>query len=56
MRDKAAKSYEKQQAILEKARADIANFYKERALKREKSEAANRYVFNCTFKYLGNGG
>ena len=42
LRQKAAKSHEKHQAILDKAKADIDNFYKERALKRDKAEASNR--------------
>lgn len=44
LRQKASKSAEKHQQILDKAKADIDNFYKERALKRDKVEAANRYV------------
>jgi Clathrin light chain len=43
LREKAFKSQEKHQAILDKAKSDIDNFYKERALKRDKAEASNRY-------------
>ena len=44
LREKATKSHEKHQALLDKAKSDIDNFYKERALKRDKSEASNRYA------------
>eukprot|EP00026_Physarum_polycephalum_P017584 Phypoly_transcript_18852.p1 GENE.Phypoly_transcript_18852~~Phypoly_transcript_18852.p1 ORF type:complete len:208 (+),score=46.22 Phypoly_transcript_18852:51-626(+) len=42
LKEKATKSHEKHQAILDKAKSDIDNFYKERALKRDKAESANR--------------
>lgn len=42
LREKAARSEEKHKQITAKAQADITNFYKEKALARESTEANNR--------------
>jgi len=44
LQEKAAKSEEKRRQTIAKAQADIANFYKERALNREKTDANNRTI------------